>query len=118
MLRKEKLIRRAKRHKRIRAKILGTPERPRLNVFKSNKHLYGQLIDDSRGITLASASDREVEKKENQKPKDLALELGRLLAQKAKRVKLESIIFDRGGYKYHGIIKNLADGARKGGLKF
>lgn len=117
----EKQIKRHRRHKRVRAKIFGTKERPRLCVFKSNQHIYAQLIDDDKGRTLVVASDLELKKPktENQKPKtDVAKEIGKLIAQKAQDLKIEEVVFDRGGYQYHGRVKALADGAREGGLKF
>jgi len=118
---REKRKKRYKRHKKIRAKISGTSQRPRLCVFRSNKHIYCQLIDDEKGHTLLSASDLElkVTKSKNQRTKvDIAKEVGKLIAQKAKKIKIEKVVFDRGGYKYHGRVKALAEGAREGGLKF
>jgi large subunit ribosomal protein L18 len=134
----EKQKKRNRRHKRVRAKIHGTAARPRLCVFRSNKHIYAQLIDDENMKTLAAASDLELKEKKvskDAKPQtknlkneekgekrtkniDIAHEVGRLLAQKSLTKKIEKVIFDRGGYKYHGIIKSLAEGARAGGLKF
>ncbi|MBI4117167.1 MAG: 50S ribosomal protein L18 [Parcubacteria group bacterium] len=98
---------RIRRHKRVRAVIKGTSERPRLSVFRSNKRIYAQLVDDSKGITLLSASDIKAS----------ALKIGENLAKKALEKGIEAVVFDRGGYKYHGQIKALAEGARKGGLK-
>lgn len=92
----------------MRAIVKGTKERPRLSVFRSNKRIYGQLIDDSRGITLLSASDI----------KTSALKIGENLAKKALEKGIKSVVFDRGGYKYHGRVKALAEGARQAGLKF
>lgn len=109
----EKQIKRNRRHKRVRAKIFGTARRPRLCVFKSNQHIYAQLIDDEKGKTLVAASDLEI-KKSAEKTK----ELGKLIAEKAKVKKIEKVVFDRGGYKYHGRVKALAEGAREGGLNF
>jgi large subunit ribosomal protein L18 len=110
---------RTKRHKRIRAKMKGTAEVPRLCVFRSNKHVYGQLIDDEKGKTILSSSDFELKKSKIKSQKlKIAHEIGKLLAKKAMEKKIEKIVFDRGGYKYHGRIKALADGAREGGLKF
>lgn len=106
MLRKQE--KRVRRHKRIRAEIFGTKERPRLCIFRSNKYIYGQLIDDQIGKTLAAARG---------KIKD-ALQVGKLVAKKAKDLKIEKVVFDRGGYSYHGKIKSLAEAAREGGLKF
>ncbi len=106
-----------KRARRIRAKLLGTAKTPRLSVFRSNKHLYAQLINDEKGNTIASASDAEIKDKK-QPRKEAAAEIGKLLAKKAIDLKISAAIFDKGGYKYHGLIKALADGAREGGLKF
>lgn len=114
-MRKEKRIR---RKKRIRAKIFGKKERPRLCVFRSAKHIYCQLIDDEKGTTLVWASDLELKKKKGKTKKELAFEVGKLIAKKALRKKIEKVVFDRGGYKYHGRVKALAEGAREGGLKF
>jgi large subunit ribosomal protein L18 len=118
--------RRYRRHKRIRAKVFGTARRPRLCVFRSNKHIYAQLIDDEKGKTLAAASDLELKKTQktkklkNEKNKKVAIacEVGKLIAEKAKTKKIEKVVFDRGGYKYHGRVKALAEGAREGGLVF
>lgn len=116
---------RNRRHKKIRAKIFGTAARPRLFVFRSAKHIYAQLIDDDKGIILASAGDSGLKKgpstslRASKKTKiDKAREVGKLIAKKAEDLKTEKIVFDRGGYKYHGRIKALAEGAREGGLKF
>lgn len=129
---------RYRRHKRVRAKIFGTKERPRLSVFRSIKHIYAQLIDDERGDTLVAASDLELKSRiKNQKSKRqiknkkleetkkpltgkvaIAYEVGKLIGEKAKTKKIEKVVFDRGGYKYHGRVKALAEGAREGGLKF
>ncbi|HRY52354.1 MAG TPA: 50S ribosomal protein L18 [Candidatus Portnoybacteria bacterium] len=106
------------RAKRIRAKISGTSERPRLCVFRSNKHIYGQLINDAKSQTLASASDLDLSKTGKKTKTDLAKMVGQALAKKAGELKIEKAIFDKGSYKYHGIVKSLADGAREGGLKF
>jgi len=104
------------RHKRVRAKIKGTAERPRLCVFRTPKHIYAQLIDDEKGKTILSISDAKTAKKETKVSS--ANEVGKLIAKKAVEKKITQVVFDRGGYKYHGRIKALADGARKGGLKF
>jgi len=112
----EKKAKRIRRHKRIRAKITGTGERPRLCVFKSEKHIYCQLIDDKKGKTIAMASDRELKKSE--KKVIIAFEVGKLIAGKSKDLKIEKVVFDRGGYRFHGNVKSLAEGAREGGLKF
>lgn len=141
MLKKQE--KRKRRHKRGRVKIIGTNEIPRLCVFRSPKHIYAQLINDEKGKTLISVSDQEIKKpkfssvskKEKAKNKEektagkgkiaVAYELGKLIAKKAldyssgsRGKKIEKIVFDRGGYKYHGRVKALAEGAREGGLKF
>lgn len=112
----QKIIKRQRRAVRTRAKIFGTAARPRLSVFRSNKHIYAQLIDDEGGKTLLCASDLEIKQKD--KKTDIAGAVGKQLAQKAKTVKIKAVVFDRGGYKYHGRVKALADGAREGGLEF
>lgn len=105
------------RHKRIRARILGTTGRPRLCVFRSGKHIYAQLIDDEKNKTILAVSDLKF--KENRGTKiEKAKKVGKLIAEKAKDLKIEKIVFDRGGYKYHGRVKAVAEGARDGGLKF
>ena len=117
----ETSIRRERRHRRVRAKVAGTSERPRLNVFRSNRHIFAQLIDDSRGNTLAAAStlDAGVRAKATElKKRDEAKAVGKLLAQRAIEKGLKQVVFDRGGYQYHGRIKSLAEGAREGGLEF
>lgn len=111
-----KILRRLKRREKIRINIKGTKSCPRLSVFKSSKYIYAQLIDDVKGEILASATEKEISKKG--KKTDNALEVGRIIAKKALLKKIKKVIFDRGGYKYHGRVKNLADGAREGGLKF
>ena len=110
---------RYRRHLRVRKKVQGTLERPRLVVFRSSKHIYAQLVDDQKGVTLAGAADSS---------KGIAVEgkgkvarsfaLGRLIATKAKEKGIKKVVFDRGGYQYHGRVKAVADGARKGGLEF
>lgn len=106
-----------RRHKRVRAKIKGTDKRPRLSVFRSNRFVWAQLIDDEERKTLAYASSKELAKGKKDKEVNAAEETGRLIAKRAHAKKIEKAVFDRGGYKYHGLIKALADGARKGGLK-
>jgi large subunit ribosomal protein L18 len=117
---KIKREKRIARHRRVRAKIKGTKERPRLCVFRSNRHIYAQLIDDGEGRTLISASDFELETKKNKKAvkSELAKEVGKLVAQKAAAKKIKEVVFDRGGYKYHGRVRALAEAAREAGLKF
>ena len=135
---KEKRKKRYRRHRRVRGKVFGTAERPRLCVFRSNKHIYAQLIDDEKARTLASANDLKNKlktqkkkikikgKKQGEEVKEIemtrklasAYEVGKLIAEKAKELKIEKVVFDRAGYKYHGRVKALAEGARAGGLKF
>src|SRR5215210_4095956 len=103
------------RRKRVRRKISGTAERPRLSVYRSNVHIYAQLIDDDEGRTLAAADSREVGDAENRK--DAARKVGELVAKKASDAGIETVVFDRGGNRYHGRIAALAEGAREGGLK-
>ena len=100
----------------IRRRISGTADRPRVSVFKSNKAIYAQLIDDVNGKTLASASTKEIGKEGLNV--EIAKEVGKKLAENAKGAGIETVIFDRAGYKYHGRVKSLAEGAREGGLKF
>ena len=112
---------RIRRHDRLRKKIEGNTERPRLSVFRSLNHIYAQVIDDSKGVTLASAStvDPEIVKSVEGKNKKSQAELvGQLVAQRAKEKGIEQVVFDRGGYKYIGRVQALADAARKQGLKF
>lgn len=109
-------IGRIQRKRRVRAKISGTAERPRLAVFKSLKSIYVQVINDDAGKTLASAKLTEIAKAKN--TVDGAKEVGKLVAKKCKEAKIENVVFDRAGYQYHGKIKALADGAREGGLQF
>jgi large subunit ribosomal protein L18 len=114
-----KQIIRFKRKRRIRATLEGTPERPRLSVFRSNKHLYAQLVDDLKGRTLVAASTAEEELKEKAGASiEGAKTLGGLLAKRALAKNINQVVFDRSGYLYHGRIKALADAAREGGLRF
>lgn len=110
---------RRKRHARVRRKVSGTAERPRLNVYRSNKNIYAQLIDDNKGITVASASTQDKgydnEAKSNV---EAAVQIGELIAQRAQDKGYKSIVFDRGGYLYHGRVKALAEAAREAGLEF
>ena len=115
---KDKNIARLKRHKRVRFKISGTAERPRLCVYRSNANIYAQVIDDVAGKTLASASTIEKDFEGIGSNKDAAKKVGLAVAKKALDAGIENVVFDRGGYLYHGRIKELADGAREGGLKF
>jgi len=110
---------RVKRHRRVRKHIAGTPERPRLAVFRSNRHIYAQLIDDRAARTLASASDAEAADGDGEGEGDKtarAKATGKLLAERAKAAGIEAVVFDRGGRLYHGRVAALADGAREGGL--
>ncbi len=108
---------RLRRHVRVRNKISGTPERPRLNVFRSNSHIHAQIIDDVNGKTLAAASSVDM-KLENGSNVEAAALVGKEIAKRAKAKKIEEVVFDRGGYIYHGRIKALAEAAREAGLKF
>jgi large subunit ribosomal protein L18 len=108
---------RERRRRRVRAKVFGTRQKPRLNVFRSLKHLYVQLIDDSRGVTLAAVKDQEISASQETKT-GLAFKVGELIATKAKKLGIESVVFDKAYYQYHGRLKAVAEGARKGGLKF
>ena len=107
--------RRFKRHLRVRNKVSGTAERPRLVVFRSLKHIYAQLVDDNARRTLATVSDLGIEQG---KKGERAAEVGKLIAERAKTAGITRVVFDRAGYRYHGRIKAVADGARKGGLEF
>jgi large subunit ribosomal protein L18 len=109
---------RERRHRRVRRKINGTAERPRLVVFRSNRGIEAQLVDDLDGRTLASASHLGLAKSFKGTKSDQAAEVGKLLAASAKNAGIETVVFDRGGYLYHGRVKALADGAREGGLRF
>ena len=106
------------RHKRVRGKVSGTAERPRLNVFRATNNIYAQLIDDVKGVTLASAStlDKDFEGKGGNK--EAARKVGALIAKRAADKGITDVVFDRGGYIFHGRVKELAEGAREGGLKF
>ena len=109
---------RQKRHARVRAKISGTAQRPRLAVFRSLQHIYAQLIDDVAGVTLAAASTTEKDFKEYGGNKDAAKAVGKLLAERAAEKNIKDVVFDRGGYVYTGRVQALAEGAREGGLNF
>ena len=116
-------VARKRRHARVRKYVEGTSERPRLNIFRSLNHIYAQVIDDTQGVTLVSASSLEVSRKS---PKDMkgksrveqAAVVGKTVAERALKAGITQVVFDRGGYKYHGRVKALADGAREGGLEF
>jgi len=109
---------RARRHRRIRGKVRGTAERPRLVVSRSNKGISAQLVDDLEGRTLAAASWQHLPKSFGGNKTEQAAEVGKLLAKNAKGAGIESVVFDRGGYLYHGRVKALAEAAREGGLQF
>ena len=109
---------RIKRHNRVRGKISGTPERPRLSVFRSEKHIYAQIIDDVAGNTLVAASSVEKDFEGAGSNKEAARKVGKLVAERALQKGIEEVVFDRGGYIYHGRIQELAEGAREGGLRF
>ncbi|MCD7918194.1 MAG: 50S ribosomal protein L18 [Clostridiales bacterium] len=109
---------RLKRHKRVRAKISGTPERPRLNVFRSETNIYAQIIDDVNGVTLASASSLDKGFTCDGDKKAAARLVGKNVAERAKAKGIDTVVFDRGGYVYHGRVQALAEGAREGGLQF
>ena len=109
---------RLKRHRRVRGKISGTPERPRLNVFRSGTNIYAQVIDDSKGCTLVSASSLEKGFEGKGSNCEAAAKVGEAIGQRTKDKGIDTVVFDRGGYLYHGRIKALAEGARKAGLEF
>ena len=114
----DRKMERTRRHLRVRRKISGTSERPRLCVYRSNTNLYVQIIDDVAGNTLVSASTLDKEIKTKHANKEAAKELGTLIAKKAEDKKKNTVVFYRGGYIYHGVVKELADAAREGGLEF
>ena len=109
---------RRRRHIRVRRKISGTPECPRLCVYRSNSNIYAQIIDDVAGNTLVSCSTLDKEIKTKHANKEAAKEVGTLIAKKAAEKNIEQVVFDRGGYIYHGVVKELAEAAREGGLEF
>jgi large subunit ribosomal protein L18 len=118
---KSRLISRKKRHRRVRTKISGTPQRPRLNVFRSSKHIYAQVIDDQSGNTLVAASSLDPQLRPDLprgSNRDAARNVGKLLGQRAVDQGIKDVVFDRGGYLYHGRVKELAEGAREAGLNF
>lgn len=110
-----RIVTRKDRHRRVRSRIKGTAQKPRFNVFRSLSHLYVQIIDDEAGKTMAAASSKEIKAKG--KKVDVATEVGKKAAEKALALGIKEVVFDRGGYKYHGRIKSCADGARTAGLK-
>ena len=122
-LRKSRFLQRKRRHQRVRNKVVGTAERPRLVVFRSLKHIEGQLVDDDTGRTLTGLSTtgadlRSIEVEGSNRRVEHARAAGKLLAERAKANGIGSVVFDRGGYKYHGRVKAFAEGAREGGLEF
>lgn len=115
----DKKEKRQQRHKRIRAKMFGVANKPRVTIFISNRHLYAQAINDSQNKTMASTSDLELKDKAKKLPKvAIAKSLGLLLSEKLKKLKIKKIVFDRAGFKYHGRVKSFAEGLREGGIKF
>ncbi|MBI2635535.1 MAG: 50S ribosomal protein L18 [Parcubacteria group bacterium] len=117
MAKQTKQLKREIRHRRVRARIFGTKDRPRLSVFKSNNHFFVQLVDDDNGRTIVSTSDHQVKIKSKNK-KTVAFEVGKIIGKKAKEKGISNIVFDRGGYKFHGAIFELAKGVRESGLIF
>ena len=114
----DRKMERTRRHIRVRRKISGTAERPRLCVYRSNSNIYAQIIDDVAGNTLVAASTLDKEVKTKHANKEAAKEVGTLIAKRAADKKIVDVVFDRGGYIYHGVVKELAEAAREGGLKF
>ncbi len=118
---RKRVLARKRRHQRVRRKISGTAERPRLNVFRSLQHIYAQIIDDEQGHTLVAASTLDPDLGDELVDLDRSAQakvVGKALAERAQAKGIQQVVFDRGGYKYHGRVKSLADGAREGGLKF
>ena len=114
----DRKLERARRHARVRTKVSGTAERPRLCVYRSNSNLYAQIIDDVAGNTLVQASTLDKEVKTKKSNKEAAKEVGALIAKRAIAKKIKTVVYDRSGYIYHGIVKELAEAAREGGLEF
>ena len=112
----QRTLGRQRRHKRVRKKVTGTAERPRLAVYRSNRHIYAQLIDDFKGRTLAAASSHSLAGATGDNPQERAKQVGLELARRAKEAGVGVVVFDRGGFLYHGQVKALAEGAREGGL--
>ena len=111
-------LERERRHKRVRTKISGTSECPRLCVFRSNTNVYAQIIDDTKGVTLVQASTLDKEVKTKHSNKEAAKEVGTLVAKRALEKNIKNVVYDRGGYVYHGVVKELAEAAREAGLEF
>ena len=114
----DKNIQRLKRHRRVRGKISGTAERPRLNVYRSTNHIYAQVIDDVKGVTLVTASSTEKDFGMTGGNKEAARKVGKLIGERSKAAGIGAVVFDRGGYLYHGRVQELAEGARESGLEF
>ena len=114
----DRKLERTRRHARVRTKVSGTAERPRLCVFRSNSHLYAQIIDDVAGITLVAASTLDKEVKTKKSNIEAAKEVGALIAKRAAAKNIKTVVYDRGGYIFHGVVKELAEAAREGGLEF
>ncbi len=114
----DKNAQRKRRHKRVRGKVQGTPERPRLGVFRSDNHIYAHIVDDSTGKTLVSASTTEKGFEGSGGNKEAARKVGKIVADRAKAAGINTVVFDRGGYLYHGRVAELAEGARESGLEF
>ena len=115
---KAKKLSQIRRATRVRAKISGTEERPRLTVRRALRHIYAQIIDDVKGVTLVAASDRDIKEAKGKTKVEVAAEVGKLIAERAKAKKITAVVFDRKDKRYHGRVKALADGAREGGLQF
>lgn len=118
VVKRDKNVQRLRRHARVRGKISGTAERPRLAVYRTNKNISAQIIDDVNGVTLVAASSTEKAFEGIGSNKDAAKKVGQMIAERAKAKGIEAVVFDRGGYIYHGRVSELAEGAREGGLKF
>lgn len=114
----DRKLERTRRHARVRTKVSGTAERPRLCVYRSNSNLYAQIIDDVAGNTLVAASTLDKEVKTKKSNKEAAKEVGALIAKRAKANNITTVVYDRGGYIFHGVVKELAEAAREGGLEF
>jgi len=117
-MKSKKKIKRIRRHRRVRAKVMGTAQRPRMAVFRSAKHIYVQFIDDVNNRSLGGTSDLKLKSKDLKGKIELAKKVGFAAAELAKKLKISEVVFDRGGFKYHGRVKALAEAAREAGLKF
>ncbi|MFO7547855.1 MAG: 50S ribosomal protein L18 [Acidimicrobiia bacterium] len=118
MMSSNRLAARSRRHDRVRKKIWGSADRPRLAVYRSNRYIYAQVVDDDRGHTVAAASSQETGLRDRSLTVETAAEVGKLVAERAREAGVSSVVFDRGGYRFHGRVKALADSARDGGLEF